>query len=204
MCTVKDLFENEELMNNIVEDIEDIPEDTEVFYAVWALGCNSEADPTDDEVLVGEFTDPDAAVEYAKQVTFETINEMGFGEPDPDTVYFSIDVETVVGNPDDEDGGTMNIGTIYQRDLWIDGDYGSAEEAGLDEADSVISLTDKDFELLEDGTMKISCALLKDYNKNDYVTFEFPEEDLVAFLTYKIVSKVIYADGDYYHCELQL
>ena len=204
MFTAKDLFENKELMNNIVEDIEDVPEDTEVFYAVWALGCNCEADPTDDEVLVGEFTDPDDAIAYAKTVTFETINEMGFGEPDPDTVYFSIDVETVIGNPDDEDGGTMNIGTIYQRDLWIDGDYGSTEEADLDDDDSVISLTDKDFELLEDGTMKISCAFLKDYNKNDYVTFEFPEEDLVAFLTYKIVSKVIYADGDYYHCELQL
>jgi hypothetical protein len=193
MCTVKDLFENEELMNNIVEDIEDIPEDTEVFYAVWALGCNSEADPTDDEVLVGEFTDPDAAIEYAKQVTFETINEMGFGEPDPDTVYFSIDVETVIGNPEDEDGGTMNIGTIYHRDLWLD-----------EEDNSVVSITNKDFELLEDGTMKISCALLKGYNKNDYVTFEFPEEDPVAFLTYKIVSKVIYKDGDYYHCEVQL
>ena len=42
--------------------------------------------------------------------------------------YFSIEVETVVGDPDDEDGGTMNIGTVYQRDLWIDGEYGSEED----------------------------------------------------------------------------
>ena len=202
MLTVKDLFENEELMKNIIEDLDDVSVDAEVFYAVWALGCNSEADPTNDEVLVGEFTDPDSAVDYAKKVTFDTIKEMGFGEPDPDTVYFSVDVETVVGDPEDEDGGTMNIGTIYHRDLWIDGEYGSAEEAGIGDDESVISITDKDFELLEDGTMKISCAFLKDYNKNDFVTFQFPEEDLVAFLTYKIVSKVIYEDGDYYHCEL--
>ena len=204
MTTVKDLFENEELMNNIVEDIEDIPADAEVFYAVWALGYDKDKEPTDDEVLVGEFTDPDAAVEQAEKVTIELVNEMGFGEPNPNTAYFSVEVETVVGDPDDEDGGTMNIGTVYQRDLWIDGEYGSVEEAGLEDSDSVISITDKDFKLLEDGTMKISCALLKNFNKNDYVTFEFPEEDLVAFLTYKIVSKVKYEDGDYYHCEVQL
>lgn len=199
MTTVKDLFENKELMNNLVEDIEDIPEDTEVFYAVWALGCNSDADPTDDEVLVGEFTDPDVAIAYAQKVTFDTINEMGFGAPNPNTVYFSIDVETVIGDPDDEDGGTVNIGTIYQRDLWIDGDYGSEEAIAA--VDPVVTLAEKDFELLEDGTLKVSCEILKDFNKNDYVTFEFAEEDHGAVLTYKITSKVTYADGDYYHCE---
>lgn len=198
MFTAKDLFENKELMNNIVEDIEDIPEDTEVFYAVWALGCNSEADPTDDEVLVGEFTDPDDAIAYAKKVTFETINEMGFGEPDPDTVYFSIDVETVVGNPDDEDGGTMNIGTIYQRDLWIDGDYGSEEAI-----EPLVELTDADYELLDDGTIKVSCELLKGFNKNDNVTFRFNTDNKTSMLVYNIVSKVEYEDGTYYHCEFK-
>jgi hypothetical protein len=120
MSTIKTLLENEELLDNIVEDIEEIPEDTEVFYAVWALGYNKNNDVTDDEVLLGEFTDPDAAVEFAKDATLAQINEMGFGEPDPDTVYFSIEVETVIGDPDDEDGGTINIGTIYKRDLWLE------------------------------------------------------------------------------------
>ena len=128
MSTVKDLLENEELLENIVEDLEELSEDTEVFYSVWALGYDKNKEVTDDEVLVGEFTDPDAAVEYAEQVTLEQVNELGFGDPDPKTVYFSIEVETVVGDPDDEDGGTMNIGTVYQRDLWIDGEYGSAED----------------------------------------------------------------------------
>lgn len=127
MITVKDLMENNELMNNIVEDLEDLPEDTEVFYAVWALGYNKFNDPTDDEVLVGEFIDPDKATEYAETVTYETIKELGFGKPDADTVYFSIEVETVIGDPEDEDGGTMNIGTVYKRDLWIDGEYGFEE-----------------------------------------------------------------------------
>lgn len=127
MCTIKDLLANEELLENIVEDIEDIPEDTEVFYSVWALGHDKNNQLTDDEVLVGEFTDPDAAVEYAEKVTLEQVNELGFGDPDPASVYFSIEVETVIGDPDNEDGGTLNIGTVYTRDLWIDGEYGSTD-----------------------------------------------------------------------------
>ncbi len=131
MSTIKDLFENEELVENIVEDLEEVPEDAEVFYSVWALGYDKNNEVTDDEVVVGEFTNPDAAVEYADKVTLEQVNEMGFGDPDPNTVYFSIEVETVIGDPDDEDGGTLNIGTIYRRDLWIDGEYGSEEDINI-------------------------------------------------------------------------
>ena len=129
MTTAKELFENEELLNDLVEDIEETPEDTETFYAIWALGYNKNNEITSDEVLVGEYTNPDAAVEQAEQVTIEQINELGYGEHDSDTIYFSIEVETVVGDPDSEDGGTMNIGTIYRRDLWIDGEYGDEEDA---------------------------------------------------------------------------
>ena len=120
MTTIKDLIENEELMDNIVEDLDDLPEETEVFYAVWALGHDKNNDPTDDEVLVGEFTDPDAAVEYARNITLEQVHEFGFGEPCANTVYFSVEVETVVGDPYDEDGGTLNLGTVYTQDLWLD------------------------------------------------------------------------------------
>lgn len=203
MTTVKDLFENKKLMDAIVEDIVNIPNDAEVGYEVWALGYTKEDEITKDEVLVGEFTDPDVAVGYAKNVSLELISEFGYEEPDANTAYYSIEVESVVADPDDEDGGTINIGTIYKRDLWIDGEYGSEEDAGVD-ADPVVSLTEKDFELLDDGTLKVSCKLLKDFNKNDYVTFEFPEEDPVAYLTYQITSKVSYKDGDYYHCELTI
>lgn len=120
MATIKDLYENEELMENIVEDLDDLPEETEVFYSVWALGHDKNNDPTDDEVLVGEFTDPDAAVEYARNLTLEQVNELGFGEPCVNTVFFTVEVETVVGDPYDEDGGTVNLGTVFARDLWIE------------------------------------------------------------------------------------
>jgi len=200
---VKELFENKELMNSIVEDIEDIPEDTEVFYAVWALGRDSNDEPTDDEVLIGEFTDPDAAVEYAKKVTIEQINEMGFGKPDPDTVCFSIEVETVIADPDDEDGGTMNIGSIYQSCLWLDGDCDSGEDTP-DYGDPIVSTCEDDYELLEDGTLKLSAKSLKGFNKNDMIRVQFLGKPDVSLLPYKIVSKVEYADGDYYHCELMI
>jgi hypothetical protein len=197
--TVKNLFENEELLNDIVEDIDEIPEDTEVFYAVWALGYDENDDPTDDEVLVGEFTDPDEAIKLAKKATVEQVKELGFGEPDSNTTYFSIEVETVIADPDDEDGGTMNIGTIYKKDLWIDNECSSEETV-----DPVVELKSPDFTITEEGELKISCELLKDFNKNDYVRFRFLDEAEAGTFLYKIMSKVEYADGDYYHCDMEL
>jgi hypothetical protein len=209
MSTIKDLYNNEELLNNIVEDIDDIPEDAEVLYAVWALGYNKDDDITDTEVLVGEFTNPDEAVACAENLTIKAIDELGYEKPDNDTAYFSVEVETVVGDPDDEDGGTMNIGTIYKRDLWIDGEYGSEDclEEMLDElveVDPIIAITAEDYELLEDGALKVRCDLLKGFNKNDYLRLQFVgEPESVPVLTYKIMSKVIYEDGDYYHLEFE-
>jgi hypothetical protein len=209
MSIIKDLYNNEELLNNIVEDIDDIPEDAEVLYAVWALGYNKDDDITDMEVLVGEFTNPDEAVACAENLTIKAIDELGYEKPDNDTAYFSVEVETVVGDPDDEDGGTMNIGTIYKRDLWIDGEYGSEDclEEMLDElveVDPIIAITAEDYELLEDGALKVRCDLLKGFNKNDYLRLQFVgEPESVPVLTYKITSKVIYEDGDYYHLEFE-
>jgi hypothetical protein len=209
MSTIKDLYNNEELLNNIVEDIDDIPEDAEVLYAVWALGYNKDDDITDTEVLVGEFTNHDEAVACAENLTIKAIDELGYEKPDNDTAYFSVEVETVVGDPDDEDGGTMNIGTVYQRNLWIDCEYGSEDclEEMLDElveVDPIIAITAEDYELLEDGALKVRCDLLKGFNKNDYLRLQFVgEPESVPVLTYKIMSKVIYEDGDYYHLEFE-
>ena len=208
MSTVKELFENEELMNNIVEDLEDFPEDSEITYEVWALGYTADEDCTDDEVLVGEFTDAGEAVKCAEETTLERIRELGYGGVDHGTAYFSIEVETVVEDPDED--GTMNLGSVYQRDLWIDGEYGSEEETGLEDdedsnlEDPIVAVCKEDYELLEDGTLKLSAKFLKGFNKNDYIRVQFLDEPDAARLPYRIVSKVIYADGDYYHCELAI
>ena len=198
MITVKDLFGNEELMNNIIEDIENIPVDSEVLYAVWALGYTSDDEPTDADYLIGEFTDPDEAVKCAKEFTLEKF-KAEYEKPYTDTAYLSIEVETVIGDPDDEDGGTMNIGTVCSRTIWLNE---ADESSDFDEA--IVTVSEEDYELLEDGTLKISVKFLKDFNKNDIIRIQFLNENDTGLLPYKIMSKVIYEDGDYYHCELMI
>lgn len=118
--TIKEILTNPEVVENIVEDITDIPEDAEVVYSVWALGYDCCDISTGMEYLLREFNDPDEAVAYAETITILDIpSKFRLFQPN-NTAYFSIEVETVVTDPDDEDGGTMNIGSIYSRDLWLD------------------------------------------------------------------------------------
>lgn len=192
---VKELLTNKALMDSIVEDIDEVPEDSEVMYCVWALGYDSEDDLTDDEFLLGEFEDPDEAVEFAENFNLEAFNAE-YEKCQSATAYLSIEVETVVDDP--ENDGTMNIGTVYSKELQLYDDV----ETGLGDYNNVVCLTKKDFELLDDGTLKVSCSLLRDFNKNDIILVEFADEPESSPLEYKIMSKVIYSDGDYYHCEL--
>ena len=184
---VKELFENEELMNSIVEDIEDIPKDSIVSYEVWALGYTATEDCTDDGILIGEFANPDEAIKFADNITLETINELSGDKYNNDTAYFSVEVETVVEDPDDDDFGTVNIGSIYVRNIWID----DAEDTLADDYANIVAVTSKDYKLLEDGYLEIDCSILKDFNKNDIVQIWFTDEnkDCKTILTYKIISK---------------
>ncbi len=204
---VKELFENEELMESIVEDISEIPEDSEVTYEVWALGYDKDDNPTDAEMLIGEFADPDEAVNCAEKLT---LADVVFNDDTPECElkvplgHISVEVETVVP---DEDDSTMNVGSIYKRDLWLDGEYGTEDclEEMLDdlaEVDPIVVISCDDYSLLEDGTLKVSCGLLKDFNKNDCLRLQFVgEPESVPILTYKIISKVEYKDGNYYHLD---
>lgn len=196
---VKELFENEELMNNIVEDIEDIPEDSEVTYEVWALGYDKEDNITDVEFCLESFDTLDSAFTYLKSLTLEdvfmnycTCHDDTTNEDLVDVAYFTLEIETVANTFE----GTTNLGTACQRDLWIDGEYGSA-----DDVDPIVELKNTDYAVLEDGGLKVSRKFLKDYNKNDYVNFRFVDEPESFVLRYKIISKVIYEDGDYYHLD---
>jgi hypothetical protein len=197
---VKELFENEELMNNIVEDLEDLPEDAEVRYEVWALGSDLEYEPTEDEYLIGEFDNPDEAIKCAEEFTKETFYAEYEKPTNPDTFHISIEVETVVGDLEDEDGGTMNIGTVFQKTIYLTSHNDFIEPI-------YFLMPHNDYEVLEDNTLKIKCKpLLADVNKNDIIEVaicDTPEAALhPTVLKYKVVSKVIYEDGDYYHCEL--
>lgn len=192
--TIRDILNNEELVNAIVEDITEIPEDTPVSYEVWAIGYDC-YDDADVELFLKEFSDPDEAIEYAKKLSRTDIVQAA-DEANTDITLdisrISIEVETVIEN---EDGDFINIGTIYTTDIYFD----TTEKA---ESEDIVSLTEDDYTILEDGTLKVSRKCLKDFNKNDFVTFCFVNEnENASYLKYKIVSTVIYEDGEYYHCE---
>lgn len=191
VTTIKTLSEDKDLMKYVTEDLEDFNEETPVTYEVWAIGYTADNKITDTDMLIGEFTDPDQAVEKAKTVTLADIvhqaaEEHDGSEPADDVAYISIEVETVV---DDEEEGTMNVGTIYKRELWIDGEYGDEADIPEDEYSEVIPVTTKDYKLLEDGSLEIDCEIFKSFNKNDTVQIWFTDEDGKAILTYKIISK---------------
>jgi hypothetical protein len=194
--TIKELQNNEELIKNIVEDIDEIPEDSEVSYEVWVIGYDADDAVTDVEVLVDEFENINAAVARAQELTLTEIKELCKDCSEFDEVaYISIEVETVA---EDEDGEFFNIGTTYNRELWI-GVPDPEEDEDYPE-DQIVYLEAGEYEVLEDNTLKVNCFALKGFNKNDIVMFYFPKEEFP--MEYKIMSRVMYEDGDYYHCEL--
>lgn len=196
MTNVKDLMNNEELMQYIIEDLEDFPEGSPVTYEVWALGYNHLDELTDSELLLATFEDPDKAVEYAKQLTLADIvykaSEEDTDIEQADNIdYISVEVETVLSDPNDEFvGGTINIGSIYKKEI-------SLYEDEPEEEDEIVSLHADDYTLLDDGTLEVRRALLKNFNKNDQVKVMFVDEDNKPILTYKIISKI----GNLFICE---
>ena len=200
VLTLKEVMENKDLAKFIAEDLDEIPEDAEVTYELWAIGYNADGAVTDTEMFIAEFKDPDAAIEFAKKLTMADIVHQAAEEHDGSTpaenvTYISLEVETVV---DEDEDGTMNIGTIYKRELWIDGEYGDEEDAPEDEYSEVVPVTAKDYRLLEDGSLEIDCDILKNFNKNDMVQIWFTDEDHKSILTYKIISKTT---GNKFICE---
>ena len=164
---IRDLINDEELVQYIAEDISDISEDTPVTYEVWALGKTINGEMTNNEILLGEFSDPDEAIVKAKEISADDITGKY-----PDVACFSIEVETVINDGE----GTMNVGTIYKRALWIDGKHSDEKVVLEDEHSKVVPITAKDYTLLEDGSIEVSCEILKNFNKNDMVQFMFVEE----------------------------
>lgn len=120
MADVKELFDNEELVANIAEDIEELPEVSKVFYAVWAVGYDKNDDTTEDDHLIGEFDTLPEAITCADKVNLQDENIIA----EDATIYYSIEVDTFVTNPKDSDCCVAYMDTIYHRDIWIDGTEG--------------------------------------------------------------------------------
>jgi hypothetical protein len=193
----------------MVDELDDLLIEDVHMYEVWAIGYDCNDKPTEFDYLLYTAVDPDDAITFADSVTSFEVKAV---EADAliKADHFSIEVETTVANEADDE--IFNIGTIYQRELWIDGEYGSEEnvdnrdfddfEDDIEDPEIVYIVNRSDYEILEDNTLKVSCDLLKGYNKNDTVFICLPHEDNDFVLTYKIMSRVMYEDGDYYHCEL--
>lgn len=174
----------DETVKEILTNLEDF-DAKDASYEVWAIGYDCDGEITDTELLLGTFENPDEAVQFAAILTWADIKAEADGVEEfiKTSDMLSIEVETVV---DDGEDGTMNVGTIFAKSMCV-----FVED---------IRVSSKDYTIVEDDKLKVSCKLLKDFNKNDKVRVYFTEEKTI--LTYKIISKVIYKDGDYYHLEL--
>ena len=176
-----------DLVNEIVMDIEEIPADPVVTYEVWAIGHDEEDRVTDAEMLLGIFEDPDQAVAFAKETSLADVVNLAADddcEIPHDVHSISIEVETVV--PDDE--GNMNIGTIYHKTIEL-----------FEELPEYITLSNDEYEVIEEtGNIQIPRSILKEYNKNDEIAVIFEDEEQPWPITFKIISKTT---GGYYICE---
>ena len=179
-----------DMVNDLVADIEEVPTDVPFAYEVWAVGYDEENELTGAAMVLRTFADPDQAVEYAKSVTLAGVVNLAAEEDYADLACenqsISIEVETVV--PSDDEDMNMNVGTVYKRRIQI-----------YEDTPEFVELTRKDYEIVEaTGFIQIPCCILKDYNKNDEFTALFVDEEQPWPITYKIISKT--TDG-YYICE---
>lgn len=183
MNTIKELKNRNELVRHIVEDLDDFEDDAKVSYEVWAVGYDPEENVTDAETYFASFDDPDEAIEYARKITLSDIIYMtpdDNTETDYEIAYISVEVETVVKEAEE----SYNVGTIFKTAIWI-----SDEEGPEDEYLNLVKISSSDYELQEDGSIKINRDILKDFNKNDIVQIMYIDEDNQPIMTYKIISK---------------
>ena len=172
----------DDTVNEILSDIEDLSADSNVTYEVWTIGYDKDGNITDAEMLLETFEDPDEAVKYATEVKWSDIRHLDDEDMFIDTSsMLTVEVETVVT----DDDGSMNVGTIFTKILAV-----LVED---------ICITSGEYSIVEDDKLKIKYQLLQDFNKNDSVRIRFVEDNII--LTYKIISRVMYSDGDYYHLE---
>jgi hypothetical protein len=111
---------NENMNDFDLEELEDFEPNEKVTYLVCALGYDEYDVPTDCEVYLKEFKDPAEAITYAKTVDLSTILQHGVEQVHAiaSTAYFSLEVETVIGCGDPDDG-TENIDTIWETQINI-------------------------------------------------------------------------------------
>ena len=119
----KDLITNQDIVNDLAESLEDIPQDSEATYALWIVSKDSHKE-TIDEFFIYEFTTPDEAITKAETIDLKFIEEQLERSIftycySNDIVSFSVEVETVVADPDYPDL-SIGAGIIYSREIPFD------------------------------------------------------------------------------------
>jgi hypothetical protein len=115
IMTIKDLLNDQSLLNSIVEDLDDFPVESKITYEVWALGYTKEDIPLDYCYSLGEFEDIESAVAFVNEVNLTFIRSKGPADLPKEIAQFSLEVETTVEDPFGIPGDTVNIGTVYQK-----------------------------------------------------------------------------------------
>jgi hypothetical protein len=195
----KELITNQELVNELVSSLEDFPQGSDTKYDLWIIQNNYE-DVEVSEYFIYEFDSHEEAVTKAESIDLKFIEEL-LEHPVvlcPDgkyNDYFSVEIEEVIVDPEDENN-TINIGTIYTRDILL---TDTPKETGLD-GDPIIAVSTGDYEFLEDNTLKIRTELLHGFNLNELVNIYFADDKDSDILSCKIIS----CEDAYYFCELNL
>jgi hypothetical protein len=93
-----------------------------------------------------------------------------------------------------ENPAEHNIKNSFDKD-------GFDEDIEDEETFTMLELDCENYETIDDDAIKVKKSFLRGYNKNDCVLFAFSENGENWVEEYKIISTVVYGDGDYYHCQ---
>lgn len=164
----------------VSEDLDDFIESNNAIYEVWLIGYDDADAESSINIRLESFGDPDKAVTFAS--SYKLSDKIQLPAAVGNIKYFLVEIETVV----EVDGDLISTGTIYRRTI-----------PNIAETPD-ITVTSKDYLVLEDGNLKISCNLLPEFSENDCISIKFAEEQ--SIIKYNIISKV----NNAFICEILL
>lgn len=80
-------------------------------YQLWVFKYDKDQNILDDNIMLGEFKTPDAAITKAKELVINSKAMMKLVTDE--SYYLQVEVETVVDTGDGEE----NVGTIFQENI---------------------------------------------------------------------------------------
>ena len=148
-----------------------------VNYEVWVVSKNADNVAIGIDHLLSSFRDPDDAIAFAEIISISDIRLNDEAE------YYSVEVETA----SIVDGDHMNLGTIYRKAIYNE--------------PTSVQLTITDYELLEDGRLKIPYQLVHNHiTDNNTFTVVFSDEGAKSVFTLVVLECTSSCDS--YICDI--